>query len=130
MKLDNLLPQLILEFPRLFRYTEPRGRSEVYQGWYPFLQDLCHKIDGCLDDLGAEQFQILQIKEKIGSLRFYFRCTPTSRPKLEPFLTAAHEQSKITCLVCGKTGVRLKDQLHNSICPLCDAKLTKDSFKF
>lgn len=66
------LQQLIESFPRLFRGDEPQCSSHLLPGWKELVFGLCHNLDTLLADADAAAFEITQIKEKWGSLRFYW----------------------------------------------------------
>ncbi len=66
------LEQLIERYPRLFRGEPPHVYSHVPAGWMGPLTELLDSIDGRLDDVMAQRFRVGQIKEKFGSLRFYW----------------------------------------------------------
>jgi hypothetical protein len=67
---DPLL-DLIAAHPALFRGEEPRVSSHLPTGWYGIVDRLCTDLERILD-ARAPQFSIAQIKEKFGSLRFYW----------------------------------------------------------
>ena len=72
--------KLIEEFPFL-KQSEDGEDGTIYQkygfecaeGWYELLRDCCRKIMDCYSEAGAEiDFVPVQIKEKWGTLRFYY----------------------------------------------------------
>jgi hypothetical protein len=68
---DDALARLIAAHPTLFRGEEPRVTSHLPAGWYGIVDRLCTDLERILD-ARAPQFSIAQIKEKFGSLRFYW----------------------------------------------------------
>ena len=65
------LAQLVATHPASFRGTAPAIDSYVSHGWYSLVDGLCCDIESIL---GADikYFECRQIKEKYGSLRFYW----------------------------------------------------------
>lgn len=45
--------------------------SSVEPGWHSIVDQLCRDIDACLTDEKAAVFKVRQIKQKLGTLRFY-----------------------------------------------------------
>ncbi len=95
--------------------------DEMPTGWIrAFGKMLLDDIYNQAEAEGLEDFQIMQIKEKWGSLRVY--CMPTSEA-IEDIIEAYSEISKHVCAVCGKLDVPTVDI--GWIVPLC-----KDCFKY
>lgn len=65
------LEDLILAHPALFRGAPPVVMSHLPAGWYGLLDRLCSDIERLLDR-ETERFRVEQIKEKFGTLRFYW----------------------------------------------------------
>jgi hypothetical protein len=72
-------------------FHRPAGAPEATQGypicgdgWRDLLERLCTRIEAALAD-GAGSLRVLQIKEKYGTLRFYWRgeLSDDSRMKIE-----------------------------------------------
>jgi hypothetical protein len=70
---DPAIDALVARFPRLFRGKHPQVPSSVPPGWSSLIDRMLADIDGMLDDGCARRFQVLQIKEKFGGLRVYWR---------------------------------------------------------
>lgn len=66
----DALEVLMVEFPRIFRGTRPYG-SHLEAGWVGLVRSLLLDLDAML--LDSQAFAVLQIKEKFGTLRFYWR---------------------------------------------------------
>jgi len=99
----------IAEFPRLFRGAPPQIPGWVLPGWGPLLRQLLQSIDGCLTDEQAKAFRVVQIKEKFGSLRFYFYAPEEIRSRVNDLVEAARQSSEATCLRCGRPAVLATD---------------------
>lgn len=142
---DPILQEMVGKYPRLFHGSKPRAHSDIQPGWKALVDGLCYRIDGMLTEEQARRFAVKQIKEKLGTLRFYFSfdCdveqpfaeqhstgTPEMRSaldvdrKIDTFgkISAAIEDaislSNRTCSVCGQPG-RLR-QLHGLHSVRCD----------
>ena len=66
-------------------------------GWFKIIWNLCEKIES----LAKDTFEVLQVKEKFGTLRFY---TSSSTNEIEKFIDEAEELSSKTCELCGQEG--------------------------
>jgi len=71
--IDPGLRRLIDAHPALFRGRPPVVPSFVTQGWYELIDKLCSDIEALLGPEGCERFEVQQVKEKYGALRFYYR---------------------------------------------------------
>jgi len=126
---DPKLAKLIATFPRLFHEKAPECYSYVSDGWEKLIHALCTDIDRLLPDADAAVFTVSQIKEKWGSLRFYWSFegqeatvidlivginvaklqVPPKHPtdlfnKIRVLVVAAENKSKTTCETCGEPG--------------------------
>jgi hypothetical protein len=86
------------------RYTAmPRG-FEHDDGWFDIVWRLCMGLEPLVADFEQEtgnQFEVLQVKEKFGGLRFYVNhANDAIRQRIE----AAIQESFHTCEVCGQPG--------------------------
>jgi hypothetical protein len=114
---EEILPRLIPEMRNL-----SHGFS-VADGWKTLVCDL---IDH-LDTYGVS-YDILQIKEKFGGLRFY--CQLKDRKGAFPAgfaasVMKAEGDSLLICEDCGAPGTRLGDGWIRTLCPACDAAFKK-----
>lgn len=72
-------------------------------GWYGLVAEL----DAALSQLDAD-YSVLQVKEKFGTLRYYFATETTDddmRVRFDELVRCANEQSAVTCERCGGRGV-------------------------
>ncbi len=93
--------------------------DDMPQGWRKaFGMNIVKEIDEILGDYRNE-YQITQIKEKWGSLRWYDNGAPDNIYEgLCKIIDTYEEISKHTCLVCGKYG---EINYHDSwLMPLCE----------
>lgn len=99
---------------------------ECGKGWYGLLDDLCTKIEAELDKDPAlkKDFNIDQIKEKFGGLRFYSSSTDI----IDKLITEAEDKSFKTCEDCGKPGLILT--IRGWMCTVCKECAMKDLLKW
>ena len=70
--MDELLNRLMQEHPRLFRGQPPRSWSAIPEELYGVVDEICSTIERLLPISDLEKFEVLQIKPKLGGLRFYW----------------------------------------------------------
>jgi hypothetical protein len=96
-------------------------------GWYDIIFQLCERLEPLVANLDdAAQFQVVQVKEKFGGLRFYVE---GSSDEIEAVIESACELSRRTCEVCGKEVASLAQHgsllrlpangLWNTLCSSC-----------
>jgi len=100
----NWRVELVEAYPDLFHPVGPpavQGWPCVGDGW----RDL---LDARIRSAQADgvTFHATQIKEKYGTLRFYWRgaLSPEARAKVEEAVNLAEARSACTCEVCGEPG--------------------------
>jgi hypothetical protein len=98
------------------RYTAmPRGFVHD-DGWFDILWRLCADLEPLVTEMeraGGRQFEVLQVKEKFGGLRFYVNCRNDAiRQRIE----AAIQESFHTCEVCGQPGKVREDSWIKTLC--------------
>lgn len=102
--------QLRSDYGFTWGYT---GRSlpyvEVDAGWVPLVELLCEDIGKVLDEHGVERscFAVHCVKEKFGSLRFYFGMLEDKEglwDKIDDLVVKAEKYSTKTCEICGSFG--------------------------
>lgn len=104
--------KFISDFPRVF----PKGfRFECGDGWFQPLYDLAKRIDPVLDKLpqnAQDWFCASQIKEKFGTLRISFNCSP-GHTEFDKNIQALARYTEYECMSicekCGKEGKLRKD---------------------
>ena len=73
-------------------------------GWYDILWRLCADLEPLVMELekeSGERFEVVQVKEKLGTLRFYVNHHTDAFDKL---IEEGQEESSRTCEVCGQPG--------------------------
>jgi hypothetical protein len=105
--------ELVEAHPRLFlgptgRPESARGSPSCEEGWRDLLERACARIDAALVEGGA--FRVLQIKEKLGTLRLYWSgdMPEIAKANVKEAIALAVARSACTCEICGAEG-----RLHN-----------------
>lgn len=122
--------QLARKYPRLFLDKEPLLGMWFPSGWAGLMDRLCAALDRLLTDQQLGDFRVDQVKEKFGSLRFYYSVSRKTslnidvvasdgqvrivdKPKMpkgfssaavDRLISAAETESKATCASCGAPG--------------------------
>ena len=82
---------------------------EFKDGWTELVYELGKDITELCKSLNCELPMIQQVKEKMGTLRFYYNCLNSPYPEIveksiRAFVNNAETKSASTCEVCGKYG--------------------------
>ena len=118
------LEQRLLErWPRWFdtegdiRCTAmPRG-FEHDDGWFDILWRLCEDLEPLVAEFEQEsgtQFEVLQVKEKFGGLRFYVNCRRNEA--IRQRIGIAADESFRTCEICGQPGTLREARWIKTLC--------------
>lgn len=86
---------------------------ECGDGWFGLIWDLCEEIDKMLKANNVEGFEVIQVKEKLGGLRFY--CNNSTK-EIDQAINKAEEKSYTICEVCGKPGKLRNDGWLSTLC--------------
>ncbi|TGQ83699.1 hypothetical protein EN850_02855 [Mesorhizobium sp. M8A.F.Ca.ET.207.01.1.1] len=97
------------EFPDLV--TKP---FECDVGWFPILEAIFGTVRQAIPAGREGDFMLLQVKEKLGGLRVYYRLskrvTASAEAQIHAACSAAEASAAISCEVCGRPGVlRVQD---------------------
>lgn len=98
---------------------------ECADGWFDLIWKLCENIEKELEKeepkektkhllKGRGHFEVVQVKEKFGTLRFY---SHGSTDKIHELIQEAENKSEVTCEGCGNPGERRN--MNNWIKTLC-----------
>lgn len=138
-------------YPRLFQKGSPLG-VWYPKGWDGILQQLCGAVNALLDDHQAKLFRVDQVKEKFGTLRFYYSVAGKTKltidaqsseqhlrvansPKyrkgfpadvIDALIREAEASTCVTCAKCGKPGVLRTQGWHRVACDDCLAKQSSE----
>lgn len=88
-------------------------------GWFNLLNVLSNQLQKQTDRHGAPQLQVVQVKEKLGTLSFH--TTPCSETQ-NALIGMAMHLSACMCEICGKPGYLREDR--PLIKTLCDEHAT------
>lgn len=122
-------------YPKIFRISEAEKDSfsvwgfECLDGWFDIIDCLCrniqHHIDWRSEQISAEDLEDLQVvaiqvKEKFGTLRFYYN---GGDEKISGMVSVAEEMSSRICEICGNSGKTGTKAWARTLCDSCrDAK--------
>jgi len=138
----ELTAQLAEKYPAIFKelggdptktcMSWEHGGISCGDGWYDLLDKLCGFCQWHTDKNGYGQVVAEQVKEKFGSLRFYYRIedTPTMREHardgvLEGAISFAECLSATICEGCGKPGTMNTKGWMYCACDECKEKYKK-----
>jgi hypothetical protein len=100
---------LIRTHPKLFHAPAgvpqaAKGYPACGNGWRDLVYRACAKIDTAV--AGDESFRVLLIKEKLATLRFFWRgnLSTEAEAKIVEAVTLAEARSACTCSQCGEEG--------------------------
>jgi len=109
---DELEHKLVERWPRWFNVTGDIRQTRMVDGfahgdgWFYLLWRLCEDLEPLVAELEkqtGQQFEVLQVKEKFGGLRFY---PNYNNDAISALIEAAGIESIHTCDVCGGPGRR------------------------
>jgi len=95
------------------------GGIAVGDGWSGILTQLCQSIQSHIDwknkdGVVVPQVEVLQLKEKFGSLRFYYQ---GGDEYIAGLVSMAESMSGITCEECGSPGSQGGQGWISTLCP-------------
>lgn len=94
---------------------------ECGDGWFDIIKDLCERLDAL--NL-SEEFEVNQVKEKFGGLRFYVSGVEESKSEeVHSLIYEAEEKSFSVCENCGASGkTASKRDWLKTLCETCYSK--------
>jgi hypothetical protein len=99
-----------------FRYTGMTLGFRHDDGLFDILWRLCEDLEPLVSEFekaSGGQFEILQVKEKFGGLRFYVN---HKKDAIRQCILAAQEESFHTCEICGQPGQLRENGLIKTLC--------------
>lgn len=98
---------------------------EIPNGWINLVSALCEEIQNVINEKNLEDYEVCQVKEKFGELRWY---DWGGSPEIDEIIEKYRRKSQQTCASCGKPATKIS---LGWICPWCDdcAKLINDKFR-
>ena len=94
----------------------PRG-FEHGDGWFDILWRLCVDLEPLVTEMeraSGRKFEVLQVKEKFGGLRFYVNCRRNEA--IRQRIGIAADESFHTCEVCGQPGTLREERWIKTLC--------------
>ena len=95
---------------------------EFKDGWIDLIYELGKDITELCELTNCELPMIQQIKEKFGTLRFYYNTLNSQYPvivekSIRALVSQAVNKSSNTCEVCGKYGeIRVENRVYTTVC--------------
>lgn len=120
---DRIQVEFYDAFPLCFPQGAPRCGFYVGDGWLPLIKQLCIDITVELEKLPKEErikFQVSQVKEKFGSLRFY--ADAVFYGPINDLISKAEKDSESICEICGAPGKIKSGGWLKALCDSCDTK--------
>ena len=128
--------QLVKDFPEIYALygneNSCMGRSEQgFQhddGWYDLVYCLSKQIAE-ISNKYEVRIIALQVKEKFGSLKFYYSLDPerdSTRQEVNKSIRQAEADSLVTCEICGKEGSKDKGKKAGRTKVLCSECSERD----
>jgi len=131
MKIE-LQEKLYETYPNIFQQKDlPMTQTcmcwgfDCGDGWYNIIDTLCHQIQWHLEhNLGADEdpdtvrVEATQVKEKYGTLRFYYN---GGNDFIEGVVWMAEALSAVTCELCGNPGTVRNDGWIRTLCDGCQS---------
>lgn len=108
---------------------------ECGDGWFDLIDTLCQQIQRYIDwksrDFSEEEkqeFQVVaaQVKEKFGSLRFYYYGGDDT---IHGMVSMAEAISGRTCELCGNLGQLRSKRWQQTLCSSCEVKFNTDKLQ-
>ena len=105
----RFVEKLMTAYPQLFpkdadgKPREPDCGAWCPVGWQSMVEELCSKLTEIVDEKKLA-FQIEQIKEKFGGLRFYYSYEGDRAPEIADLIHETEQRSFKICEVTGEEG--------------------------
>ena len=122
LKLTTTFPKLYPKFHPLRPNRETPFFFECRDGWFDLLWELSEKLEAEIvaieernssTDSKVKVPSAVQVKEKMGTLRFYMSAETDA---IRGAIKEAQERSEITCEVCGAPGVLRGERWVYTLC--------------
>jgi len=138
MKLVNKFPKIFQEYHMLPRESCMGKGIECNDGWYDIINRTCKQLQWNTDNNNYPQVICQQLKEKFGSMRFYYALYEKIEPDcnkldedsyqynrgikigtIDGIISALETQSIYVCEQCGMPGKPYTDGWHKTLCEDC-----------
>jgi hypothetical protein len=106
---ERFSERLMAAYPQLFpkddegKPKQPDCGAWCPVGWQPMVEELCSKLAKIVDENNLT-FEIGQIKEKFGGLRFYYSYEGDRVEEIKSLISDAEDRSFKICEVTGEAG--------------------------
>lgn len=98
---------------------------ECGPGWHPLIDRLCRDLAAIIREDGLTGFEVRQVKEKFGELRFY--CSG-GNDRIWARIDQAEAESAITCEACGTrpSPIRCRGGWYSTCCDPCHERMLRE----
>ena len=113
------------KYPKVLAHGLPSFGLAVAPGWAPLLHTLCERLETILEAEPGSEIVVDQVKEKFGTLRFYYHLINASEETekaIEDAVDKAEDASGLICESCGKPGETSGEGYILTLCPACRVK--------
>ncbi len=132
---ERFVEKLMSAYPQLFpkdadgKPREPDCHVWCPVGWQPMVEELCANLCKIVEEKNVV-FQIEQIKEKFGGLRFYYFYKGDRVDEISDLIHEAEERSFKICEVTGEAGeLRIKRKGYGWLKTLSDAEAERQGYE-
>jgi hypothetical protein len=132
---ERFVEKLMSAYPQLFpkdadgQPREPDCGAWCPVGWQPMVEELCSKVAQIVDEHNLT-FEIGQIKEKFGGLRFYYSYEGDRVDEISDLIHGAEERSFKICEVTGEAGeLRIKGKGYGWLKTLSDGEAGRQGYE-
>lgn len=119
---NERLSRLQRRYPRVFTSSNLEWGLEHMSGWDELIDAMSMRIDAILSDNTKGEIVLLQVKEKFGTLRVYYRLKQLEGNAIAEIAEAikeAQEASTHFCEICGRPGTLLPNNQMKTRCNTC-----------
>lgn len=106
---------LIEKYPLVFETMSKETYNDLPSGWYGLLDKVCSTVEQYLTEEKQKNsdtvFEVLQIKEKFGGLRFYYTVQTNNEilfKNIQTVIDKAEDDSYGICQITGRPGALCK----------------------
>ena len=94
---------------------------ECRDGWFNIIWNLCEALELEIKADNVEDFEVVQVKEKFGMLRFY---VDGGTDTIYEIINKAEGDSSSTCEMCGKQPAKAHSEHHwiRTLCEECESE--------
>lgn len=124
---ENLQKHLCIKYPKIFGITDinvsiARFGIECDDGWFDLIESMCEEIQSDINykvnnQIPVTQVLVTQIKEKFGTLRFYYE---GGDDFADGVVSLAENLSSKICETCGNKGKTKGSSWLKTTCDICD----------